>query len=622
MKQNKVILIQVWLGPIPDYFWYHYLTTKDLNVDFLFVTDQNLNLKSKNYKVLKTTKAEIEQSLSYLLSVDFKIKTNKKTCDLKSCLGHLLESYIQNYDYFGCYDIDTLFGDFDKFISNDLGKYDFISIGDERYHNRLSGPFILFKNTKEIRELYISQEFIDCFDNENVECFEEHVLSNIAKSNYTIKLLNSSNCNTENYGKNEYLGLWSGNKVFVNGDEKFLFHFYRKNQTKLQKIGNTIVAKYDKKYLDDFLWVVHFSEKYETLLPYLMNSIKKYSNRKCVLYSINYTPSFIYKTQYMSEQFIFRRIDLEPGKLDNRGRDSRIMSSKPVILMDAIKSFPDKKFVHIDTDVYLTANADEIVKYFDRLENYPLINSHIHDVMYISGISPEEEWSSPLHILLDAMGEKNEPIYPRRKCNVIVFDAESYWFFEEQMEVYERFKDSNIPGILSIFDEDTANALLTKYQFNKSLPLLDIEESYNLDMSKIYNYSYNMTGTSPHVELPKSINDFMCFHGFKQPSDYLRIETEYGNSVLENEEFVISYKDETIFFEKNSFIDGKKIESFVDFVVMDINNKEIFRLNNQEIFNYWIFYISNISLTTGKYIIKIFETNSNKNIFTDILEVK
>lgn len=622
MKQNKIILIQIWLGPIPDYFWNHYLTTKDLNVDFLFVTDQNLNLKFKNYKVIRTTRQKIEEKISHLLGVDLKIKSNKKTCDLKSSLGHLFEEYVQDYDYFGCYDIDTLFGDFEKFTSNYLGSYDFISIGDEKYHNRLSGPFILFRNTKEIRELYIGQEFINCFENENVECFEEHILSNIAKSKYTVKLLDSSNCNTENYGKNEYLGLWSGNKIFVNDDEKFLYHFYRKNQTKLQKIGNTITANYDKKYSDDFLWVVHFSENYETLLPYLMNSLKKYSNRKCILYSINYTPSFIYKTQYMSEQFIFRRIDLEPGNLDNRGRDITIMNSKPVILMDAIKSFPNKKFVHIDTDIYLTTNADDIVKYFDRLENYPLINSHIHDVMYISGISPNEEWSSPLHILLDAMEEKNEPVLPRRKCNIIVFDIKSYWFFEEQMVLYKKFKDSGIPGILSIFDEDTANALLTKYGFTDSLPLLDIEESYNLNLSKIYDYSYNMTATSPYVELPKTMNDFICFHGFKQPIDYQKIEDEYGNSVLENEEMVIYYKDETIFFEKNSFMDGKNLEFFVDFVVSDLDGKEILRLNNQEIFKYWTFYISNILLQPNKYIVKIYETNSNKNIFRDILEVK
>lgn len=617
----KIILIQVWLGKIPDYFWYHYETTKNLNVNFLFVTDQEIILDSENYRVLKTSKEQIESKLSYILNVDFKIKSNKKTCDLKASLGHLFEDYISSYDYFGCYDIDTLFGDYEKYLVEHLGKYDFISIGDDRYHNRLSGPFILFRNTKEIREIYLGEKFIRCFNNENVECFEEHVISDIAKSNFTTKLINSSNSNVNNNGKNEYSVLWSGNKVFVNNEEKFIYHFYRKEHTNLQKVGNIIIGNYRKKYLDDFLWVVHFSENYESLLPFLMDSLKKYSNRKCIFYSINYTPKFLFKTQFESEQFIFRRIDIQPGSLDKRGRDSGIMNSKPLILMDAIKSFPGKKFVHIDTDIYLTTNADNVINFSKRLSHYPLMNSHIHDVMYLSGVRPDEEWTSSLHVLLDAIGETNEPIFPRRKCNIILFDENCYWFFVEQMKLYNKFKDSSIPGILAIYDEDTANALLAKYQFMNSLPLVDLEESYNLDMNKIYNYSYNMTSYSPSVELPKTINDLLFFHGFKHPEDYMKIQENYGRCVLENEELVLSYKDNTILFEKNSFLTNKKIEPIVDFVVFDLNQNEILKLTNQEIFNYWTFYISNILLPQGKYIVKIFETNSKRNIFNDVIEI-
>jgi hypothetical protein len=618
----KLLLIQTWFGPIPDYFWFHYETTKNLNIDFLFVTDQDLDLDSPNYRIIKKSKDEIEQRLSQIFNTDFRIKNNKKTCDLKASFGHLYEEYTEGYDYIGVYDIDTLFGDAEKYLSILLGNYDFISIGDENIHNRLSGPFLIFKNLKNFRELYINEDFVKCFESEEVQCYEESVIDRIVKEKYSFYLIDSSNSNTQNGGKNEYSSFWSGEKVFVKGEEKLLYHFYRKDHTKFQRIGNTISAYYDKKYHEDFLWVVHFSEKYETLLPYLMDSLKKFSNRKCVFYSINYSPSFMYKTQFESDQFIFRRIDMEPGPLDSRGRDSRIMNSKPLILMDAIKSFPGKKFVHIDTDIYLTTNSDDISKYFDRLENYPLINSHVHDVMYISGINPNEEWTSPLHVLLNAMGEEKEAIFPRRKCNVIVFDERSYWFFEEQMALYNQFKDSGIPGILSIFDEDTANSLLAKYQLKNCLPLVDIEESYNLNVEKIYNYSYNMTGTSPWAELPKSVNDILFFHGFKDPSDYVEIQNQYGTSTLENEEMILKYSDGMISFEKNSFMSTKKIDSPVDFIVYDSRGLEILRLSHQDFHRYWLFYIDKINLDRGKYLIKILENSSQKCIFNDLLEVK
>lgn len=622
----KLKLIQLWIGKIPDYFWFHYETTKNLkDVEFLIFTDDDLVVDSPNYKVVPITKDEIENKISSMLDYDYKIINSKKINDLKSCLGELFEDYLTDCDFFGFYDIDTLFGDFQKWILPYTSEYDVISFADSIHHDRLCGPLTIFRNTYDNLRLYRNRfdEFLNTLNHDSIDAFEEHQLSQIALEKCKVKLIyDSTNCETHNGGKNTYEAYWSGGKVFVNNEEKLLYHFYRKNHTKFQKIGNTISVHYDKKIIDDFLWVVHFSEKYETLLPYLIDSIKKYSNRKCVLYSINYSPNFLFKTQFESEQFIFRRIDMEPGPLDNRGRDSRIMNSKPLILMDAIKSFPNKKFVHIDTDIYLTTNADDIIKYFNRLEDYPLMNSHIHDVMYLSGIRHDEEWTSSLHVLLDAMKEEKQPIFPRRKCNVILFDERSYWFFEEQMLIYNQYKDSGIPGILAIFDEDTANALLAKYQFKNSLPLIDIEESHNLNIEKIHNYSYNMTGTSPWVELPKNINDFLVFHGFKSISDYQQIQRDYGLSTLDCEEFVITYTNNLLLFEKNSFMTTKKVAQVVDFIVNDLDGNELYRLSNQRFYDYWYFYLSDIILEPKKYSIKIVETNSNKCIFNDILEIK
>ncbi len=65
MRKNNILLIQVWFGKIPDYFWFHYETTKNINgFDFILFTDQDIELETSNYKVIKTTKNDIQIKLS------------------------------------------------------------------------------------------------------------------------------------------------------------------------------------------------------------------------------------------------------------------------------------------------------------------------------------------------------------------------------------------------------------------------------------------------------------------------------------------------------------------------------------------------------------------------------
>lgn len=613
------------MGKVPDYFWFHYETTKNLkNIDFLFVTDDiSLILDSPNYKIVYSNLHHVENILRGKTKLDISLSDPKKISDIRAALGDMYEEYLESYSHFAIYDIDTLFGDINKWIEPYIEKYDVISFGDEKYHNRLCGPFILMRNDEKIRKLYLvdKNSYVDSLNKTWITAWEEHQFNDLIKQNFLYKIIyDSVNVETENGGKISFESYWTGGKLFVGNQEKMLFHFYRKNGTTLKKIGNIITTHHKKILLDDFLWVVHFTENYEDLLPHLIESIKKYSNRKCVLYSINYTPKFIYKLQTESNQFIFRRIDIPSGDKDTRGRDTNILSSKPIILMDAIENFPNRKFVHIDTDIYLTTNSDTIPKYFKYLSNYPLMNSHIHDVMYVSNVNPNEEWTSPLHILLEEMGETNTIVYPRKKCNVIVFDEKCKWFLEEQMYLYNKYKNTK-NGIFLFHDEDSANALLTKYQFTDALPLIDMEESYNLNMEKIYNYSYNMTSISPYVKLPKNTNDFLFFHGFKHKEDYIKIEKDYGVSVLSCDDMSIEYKNNTILFYRNSFLTHKKIEDKVDFLIYDSDNLIVSSLCDQELLNYSLFYISDIFLSQGEYSVEIVKSQSKKRVYKNILKV-
>jgi hypothetical protein len=618
--RKKIVLIQLWLGKIPDYFWFHYETTKNLkNVDFLFVTDQDISLDSPNYRVIKTDLNNIVDKISNLVGSKIELKNNKKTCDLKASLGDIFSEYIMDYEYFGCYDIDTLFGDVVKYVYPLLGKHDIISVAEKTYHDRLSGPFLIIKNTEELRTFYKTNEFIECFQSPDVKCYEEDVMDRLAKNKFDVKLIYSMNTNS--FGKNLYDCVWRGGKNFINEDEIFLYHFYKKEHTKFDKVGNQIYAKYDKKFIDDFYWVFGFTENYSSTVKYLMESIHNYSNRKCVIYTINF--DYQIPSKFLtSEQFILRRIDIEKGNKDDKGRDENIISSKPKLMIDVINQYPDKKFIFIDSDIYLTVSADDISTYFNQLENYPLINSHIHDRLYLSGIREGEKWTDTVGILADKAGV-NVCVYPRRKTNVMLFDANSKWFFEEQIQMYQEYKGTEV-GIFTLHDEDSANVVLSKHNLQKALHLCDIEETNNIEMDKFtdVNHPFHMTGISNYVKLPNHQNDIAVFHGLKTKERFIGIQKDYGNTVLDSEEVLVYYQNDTIFFEKNSFLGSKRINENVDFVIKQINGEIVESLSNQNLFQYFLFYISNIHLTDKTYIIEIVGTNSKTKLYNNVLQIK
>ena len=622
MVKNNILLIQLWLGKIPDYFWYHYETTKDIcGFDFIIFTDQDIKLNSKNYRVVKITKEDIEIKLSNILNRNIKINNNKKICDLKASFGDLFKEYVGEYNYFGCYDIDTLFGDVYNNIIDYIGEYDFITIGNEDFHNRLSGPFLIIKNTEELRTLYKKGDYVGCLLENDVLCYEEHTLSELAMKEYKVKIINSMNCETFNGGKNTYDVCWSGGKLTINDEEKIFYHFYRKNYTTFQKVGNQIFGRYDKKFVEDFYWVFGFTKNYSQTVPFLMDSINKYSNRKCVIYSINFDYNIPNKF-LTSGQFIFKRIDIPPGKKDSRGRDENIISCKPRLMLDVINFLPNKKFIFIDSDVFLTTTSDDFVRYFTDLENYPLINQHTHDRLYLCNIIEGEEWTRTIDILAEATNTE-VTVCPRRKTNVMLFDENSKWFFQEQLQMYDEYKDSQ-PGIFTLHDEDSANIILSKYNLHKSLHLCDIEESSNINMSKFtdMDHPFHMTGLSDYLILPNHQNDVFCFHGLKYDWQYKNIQNDYGNSVIDCEEILVEYKDNTILFEKNSFLTTKKIDENVDFIVKKINGEVVESLPNQDLFRYFIFYISNVRLTDDQYIIEMVGTNSGKKYYNNLLQIK
>jgi hypothetical protein len=625
--EKQIALVEVWLGKIPDYFKYHIETIGSMTcVDFHFLTnDKDYDfsyIKHPNFIGCYISEEEFLERFNNTSNVKIdKISHPKKIIDFKLAYFDMFQDLIGEYPYVGIYDVDTMFGDINPLLLEYTKEYDFISVGDEVYHNRLSGPLLIMKNTEELRSLMRTDRYYETLKMDDIYGYGEQELSTIAMSNYKTKIIHSMNTEVNNGGKTTYNVCWSGGKLNVNDEEKMIYHFYRKGHTVFNRVGNKIYGRYDKKFVDDFYWVFGFTENYSSTVKYLMESIHNYSNRKCIIYTINFNYELPEKF-VTSEQFILRRIDIEEGKKDHRGRDENIISSKPKLMIDVVNHYPNNKFIFIDSDCYLTVAADNISSYFKNIGNYPLINSHIHDRLYLCNIREGEDWTSTIDILADKVGVE-VCVYPRRKTNVILFNDRCKWFFEEQIKMYDEYKDSEI-GIFTLHDEDSANIVLSKYKMHNNIHLCDIEETADIEMEKFtnLNHPFHMTGISEFVKLPKHQNDITVFHGLKTKERFDEIQKVYGNTVLDCEELLVTYSNNTILFEKNSFLSSKKINENVDFIISDLNGNIIEKLENQQLMNYWVFYISNVFLDQKTYIIEVIKTNSKIKIYNNLLTIQ
>ena len=613
MPKNRIALIQVWIGPLPDYFQYHYETCLNQRVDFFFFTDQESARKyeAPNFKVFKINLGKLASELSLVSGKSIEIKNHYKLCDLKPTYADVFSEYVSGYDFVGYYDIDTLLGDVASWFEPYFEDYDVISFGeDDPVYKRISGPLVVMRNDPSVVQIYRNDHrFDECMKSAEYAEYDERLIMQTYRSLGTrVKLVYEATTMEPDSKKIRFDSVWTGGKIHQDGRECLLHHFWRKSLTNFKRSGNSIITSQKTEYLDDFYYITYFTKNYEPILMTLIKSLEKFSKRRCILYTVNYDSDLIHT---LSEQFIIRRIDITGDDwLDERGRSFNVLTLKPKVHLDSLKSFPGKKFVFLDTDIYVTAAIDGIVRYFDQLETYPLSNSHVHDEIHFL---ENGNYYSSLHILGEEL-DVEVTVFPRRKANIMVYDERSKWFFEEQIDIYEKHKDSKRHGIFKFHDEDLLNILLCKYHLTKSLHITDLEETYDIDLSKIFNYSYSDSLVSESAVLPRNDRDVYVFHGYKTPQDFQTVDDTYSMSVLDRSDILVDYKDNELIITKNSVLSDKLIDQ--DVMIRVLDGDEMLFECDWNIFATQFFHVWDFKLQVGNiYTFEISETKNNRLIY-------
>lgn len=123
---KSIVIISVYFGKFPHHFDLLLESIKkNPTVDFLVITDQEMTSNLPNLSYINMSLEDLDTLIKKKLNSSFGINDVYKCCDYKPVYGVLFEDYVKHYDYWGHCDLDLLFGNIRKFITDSiLEKYD------------------------------------------------------------------------------------------------------------------------------------------------------------------------------------------------------------------------------------------------------------------------------------------------------------------------------------------------------------------------------------------------------------------------------------------------------------------------------------------------------------------
>jgi hypothetical protein len=169
---KKCVFINPYFGKLPSSFPV-FLKTCEKNTDFqwIFFTDDETDYEFPQNVIRIQMSFDDMKNLAQS-KFDFPIVLDKpyKLCDYKPAYGYLFEEYISGYDFWGHCDIDTIMGDLDSFLTDELLRsYDKIFC---------LGHMILYKNTYENNRSFMlpvegHQIYKESFSTSKITKFDE-----------------------------------------------------------------------------------------------------------------------------------------------------------------------------------------------------------------------------------------------------------------------------------------------------------------------------------------------------------------------------------------------------------------------------------------------------------------
>jgi FkbM family methyltransferase len=293
----------------------------------------------------------------------------------------------------------------------------------------------------------------------------------------------------------------------------------------------------------NFAFVTCCNEKYMPIVEKLIQSINEFSKAKIILYGIDCEIPFDYPC------LIKRRIS--PPK---HSQHDKWYWKQYACIQSLDENF--NNYVWIDGDAIVNYNIDDINKYFDQIENYPISDIHRNEEFYSYYYNNDLKFLQSFNEnLCQYLNLKRS--WPMMHVCLYIYNKNCKWWFEEIISLYKNTDLKNYDKLFTWNDEGIDNALRWKYNYKKHLPLSNFDTSgYDGDLGQtnsslrdFYDF-WNLEGPNNFNRvfgfqyIPENKSDILYFHGNKdlKISDEMIdfIKNKRDNSFHSTEKFFIT----------------------------------------------------------------------------------
>lgn len=170
----KIALIIPYFGKLPNYFQIFLDSCKENpKFDWIIFTDDETKYDfPPNVHIIPMSFSECRNKIQSYFDFQVSLSNPQKLCDYKCAYGYIFKDYLTEYSWWGHCDLDQIFGNLGRFISEDLlNTYD--KIGS-------LGHLTLYRNTPENNQIFkCTNRYREVFSTELGCAFDEWLPGNI-----------------------------------------------------------------------------------------------------------------------------------------------------------------------------------------------------------------------------------------------------------------------------------------------------------------------------------------------------------------------------------------------------------------------------------------------------------